>query len=181
MLPTSARLPSNPVSPCSLWSLPKATSIHLATSPRFHSHNNSIPTKIQPTMLAMPSSATCHSLRNLKDASLRISNVKPAYSTGIHHPVGLFCISLHNQNSTQKHSVSHKKARAQPQYLMYLSPSPFHYLFSSFLPPPRYEPPLSPCQSPKPRRKSGGVWCSKHYSVCFFCGEEHTSKIEILV
>ena len=90
VIPTNAILPSNPVSPCSLWSLPKATSIRLAASPQFHSHNNSIGTAMQPAVLEMPSSSTCHSFQNLKDASLRISNAKPAYSTGIHRPVGLF-------------------------------------------------------------------------------------------
>ena len=109
VLPTNAILPSNPILPCSLWSLPNATSIHLAVSPQFHSHNNSIPTAMQPAMLEMPSSATCHSLQNLKDASLRISNAKPAYSTGIHHPVGLFAFLGTVKTAHQKHSVSREK------------------------------------------------------------------------
>ena len=118
----------------------------------------------------MPSSTTCHSLQNLKDASLRISNTTPAYSIGIHRPIGLFAFPCTVKMACKNTQLA-VKARAQPQYLTYLIPSPFHYLFSSFLPTPRYEPPLLPCQNPKPWRKNrggGGGGCRNIIRCAFF-------------
>ena len=124
MLPTSAILPYNPVSPWSLWSLPKLTSIHLAASHQFHLHNNSIPTAMQPAMLEMPSSATCHSLQNPRDASLRISNAKPAYSIGIHCPIGLFAFPCTAKMAHKKHSVRHEKLEHNHSILLTSLPVP---------------------------------------------------------